>query len=337
LIILGFGFWVLPALMVPFSAKYQRELRWGLGYLPVYLSGFGLMLLATAAVASLHSFTVRLTRSLRLTTTIVSALVGATIFGITYGSNRIVIDRYQVAERYPRAIIEIALRDGLLADVPRGSCLVCAHPFRSWDSPAFYRMHSGKALQVVRPAGFEPDEQLGNRRVEEAFIGYEAAGLPAAYDFRRSNDRQTALRGYEAHFHGIGWPILTPVVEPRFDREPAQVFLIRYEAHSREIGYVVLGQVVTLAADNKSVLAASSDRIRVYVSIPPGHERDSVRITGMWIDAVTLQATGTCSLADGDLKMVGSGDRYRLYELTPTTGRYLDPTSIVATTGATNR
>ena len=76
-------------------------------------------------------------------------------------------------------------------------------------------MHAGLTLQVVRQAGFEPDMQLGNGRIEEAFAGYQVPEACYFYDFRRSNDRGSEFLGYEAQFRGIGWPILAPVMRSR--------------------------------------------------------------------------------------------------------------------------
>jgi hypothetical protein len=44
LLLLGLILWLSPALVIAVSAKYQSELRWGIGYLPRYLSSFGLVL-----------------------------------------------------------------------------------------------------------------------------------------------------------------------------------------------------------------------------------------------------------------------------------------------------
>ncbi len=50
---LGLGLWLLPAPLVALSVKYQRELQWGIGYLPVLIEAFGVALVLTVTVAAL--------------------------------------------------------------------------------------------------------------------------------------------------------------------------------------------------------------------------------------------------------------------------------------------
>jgi hypothetical protein len=47
-LIIGLIIWLAPPLVIAISAKYQGELRWGIGYLPRYLQNFGLVLVTVA-------------------------------------------------------------------------------------------------------------------------------------------------------------------------------------------------------------------------------------------------------------------------------------------------
>lgn len=50
LLVIGLIVWLAPALVISISAKYQTELRWGVGYIPRFLQNFGLAL-ATIGLA----------------------------------------------------------------------------------------------------------------------------------------------------------------------------------------------------------------------------------------------------------------------------------------------
>lgn len=332
LILLGLGLWILPAAIVPFSAKYQRELTWGLGYLPVYISCFGAMMLAVSMILSLCPAGNKLSSRSRFLATFGTALTGVIVCGITYCDNRTVIEKYNMAEHYHRQIIEDALKNGLMRDVPDGSYLVCSSPVRSWDSPAFYRMHAGVTLQVVRQAGFEPDVQLGNGRIEEAFAGYQVPEACHFYDFRRSNHRGSEFLGYEAQFRGIGWPILAPVRGPASMNSHREVFFLRYESQSRGAGYAVLGRLVTMNADNGSIRATCSDKMCLYVAGPTDYTFGEVMVTGSWIDDGTLKAEAPFRLSGKDLKLISTNSHGRLYEMPSIPdGKYIDPGSVSAT------
>jgi len=331
LVLLGLGLWVLPATIVPFSAKYQEELRWGLGYLPVYLSVFGLMMLAVFAVDALCRAAEKIGPRLKIMVMAVTALVGAAMCGITYEGNRLVIQQYNEAEHYPRDLIEQALGHGLIRDVPNGSYLICAQPLRSWDGPAFYRMHSGLTLQVVRPAGFEPDVQLGNRHLEEALAGYRIPGVPTCYDLRRNNGPEPIFLGYEAQYKGIGWPVLVPKVGPKMPGELREAYVLKYEMQREGPGYAVVGRAIAMKADDKTVFAASCDRICVYVADARGRPWDQIRVTGSWMDSATLKTAGSFRFCEQNLRLISAGGQARVYDLPLLTGQYADPTSIVVT------
>ncbi|MBI4963495.1 MAG: hypothetical protein HY913_09485 [Desulfomonile tiedjei] len=336
LILLGLGLWILPAAIVPFSAKYQRELTWGLGYLPVYISCFGVMMVAVFGLVSLYSAAGKLGQRSKFVLTCAIALVGTVVCAITYSDNRTVIEKYNIAEHYHRRIVEDALKNGLLRPVPNGSYLICSPPVRSWDSPAFYRMHSGLTVQVVRPAGFEPDVQLGNNLVETAFAGYQVPGASSFYDFRRKDARNRTFLGYEAQFKGIGWPILAPVVGSTNGKDDTKAFFIRYESKSRGSGYAILGRVVTMKADNRSIQGVSCGGLYVYVAAPRAHSCANVMVTGSWIDDTTLKPGDPFRLTGKDLKLISSGPHGKLYEASFAAGKHLDATSVAATLETTD-
>ncbi len=334
LLLLGICFWLLPGVLISFSGKYQKELTWGLGYLPVYVSSYGTAMLVLAAIVAAYRFAERFRGSARRITVAAIALTGVVMCGITYNSNRMVIQRYNYVEHYHRALIRDAMRGGLMSGVPNGSFMVSSLPILSWDTPAFYRMHSGLTLQVVTPTGFPPDEHLGNMRLEQAFSGYKVAGQEKAYDFVTSPGGSGGSRflGYTVQFRGLDGPIVVRSAARQQDIPDREAFFVKYEAHFRGMGYAVLGRIVAMKADNSDVYTAASSTVRIYVGIPIGYPYRNISVTGNWIDRQTLKPTGPFHFTEKDLDLISSGPRGKLFEIPTSRMQHdIDPKSILAT------
>jgi hypothetical protein len=156
LVWMGLLLWLLPALPISLSPKYQKELVFGLGYLPVYTQYFGVALLFLAAA-------VRWSRRLeRPATARIAAFVVALLIGHTYAANA-ALARFYAWDRGVRDNVEEALAAGLLDDVPDGATLLLDHPHPLWHldevafgtswsrnfSEYFYYLHTGKKIRTI--------------------------------------------------------------------------------------------------------------------------------------------------------------------------------------------
>ncbi len=331
LVLLGTGFWLLPALLVTLSAKYQQELKWGLGYLPVYVSGFGVMMLVLALIMIIYRAVQRSYPRLRTATMVAVAALGVFVAGINYNSNRMVIQKYNFGEHYHRKLIENALHGDLMRFVPEGSYVICGAPVRSWDTPAFFRMHSGLTLQVAQLAGFSPDRELGNLSIKDAFSSYLKQGYLDRYDFTKLNNPYKCFAGYKAQFVGVEGPILRRVVTSDPGDLSRQVFYLRYEAKFDGAGYAVLGRATDLQADNEKISGIVADKLWVYVAIPVGYPYREICFSGTWIDRKTLIPCGTLRLTEKDLREISSNSHGKLFELPIAFDqKRVDPKSITA-------
>jgi hypothetical protein len=335
LLIMGLGFWVLPAPIVTLSAKYQKELTWGLGYLPVYVSGFGLMMLATFLIMQAYTGLTGLGNRARFGILAGIGGIACLVCLINYNNNRIVLRAYNYGEHYHRALIEHALAGGLMQAVPDGSHLICDFPIRSWDSPAFFKMHAGLALEVTKPLGFPPDEHLGVTRAEKAFTAYQVPGSPHTYRFCSSRSGKCTLLNYKADFEGFEGPVLAAEEMPAGDQKSRQAFFLKYEARSQGLGYAVLGRVVSLKADNTNIAALASDRIYIYAGIPLGYPYRSICVAGTWADRDFFRPSKSFQLTEKDLELVQSDAHGKLFKLPRARiPREVDPRSIVVTVTA---
>jgi hypothetical protein len=114
--LLGAGLAVLPVPLIAASAKYQRELAWGWGYLPAFVQAFGVALLLAVLVRAL------LVRAVRMPLA-VAALALFVAADLTAGSNAIVGEALGT-ETASRGVVERAFARGLGRDVPPGATIV---------------------------------------------------------------------------------------------------------------------------------------------------------------------------------------------------------------------
>jgi hypothetical protein len=117
--LLGAGLWVLPGVLMSLSVKYQRELQWGIGYLPVTIECFGFALVATLAVGALLEAVAPRWR-------VAVLVVLAAAFGLTAAVTR--ADNQRLALelapwRESRDVVAAAMRVGIASRIPTGATL----------------------------------------------------------------------------------------------------------------------------------------------------------------------------------------------------------------------
>jgi hypothetical protein len=140
--------WVLPALLVCLSPRYQREIYWGVGQLPVYIECFGLGLLLASLVAFFANQLASRTRWYRAWAILLSFTM-ATVLAISGHINHSIAQRWSFGWYHERVQVEAALMAGLADCVPDGSSLVAAHRYPWWHDvfgAYFYCLNSGKRL-----------------------------------------------------------------------------------------------------------------------------------------------------------------------------------------------
>lgn len=143
LIVLGSCFVVIPGMLTSLSTRYQGQVSWGVGYLPVYISYFGLSMIFTAILSLFYSKIKN--KSIKIISIWLLSILIAVPAVINYFSNYIVVQNLNAFWLYPRSIIEKSLKNGLFNKVTNNSNLV-SESNNPWDQKAFYLMHSGKRL-----------------------------------------------------------------------------------------------------------------------------------------------------------------------------------------------
>ncbi len=325
----GLAIWILPAPIVALSTKYQRELTWGLGYLPAYMSGFGVALIILAAIMSVYDRIAEKRGSVAWFAIGITAAAGCTICGINYRNNVTVVEAYRSAELRPRQIIENAMCCGLLRCVPQSSYLLCDLPIRGWDNPAFFKLHSGLTLQVVKHHGFPEDWQLGNRSVEESFSRFAAPGSKDLFRFDQARMEGAAFTGYNVKFIGLGWPIVT-IAEKKQSPAPRDgVYFLKYGAWSETHGFAVLAKLRSLRGNSHQIDGMASEAVWVYIGTRPLCKGEDIGISGNWVDE-SLNPCGSFLFRLKDVEAV-RGDAHGQVILIPRSRmrNNVDPRSVV--------
>jgi hypothetical protein len=145
---LAIALWVLPGLLVCLSPRYQQEIYWGVGQLPVYIECFGLGLLLASAVAFFANRLLFRTGLYRVWA-ILASLTVATVLAINGHINHRIAQRWGFGWYHERVQVEAALAAGLAEGVPDGSSVIPGHKYPWWHDvfgSYFYSLHAGKRL-----------------------------------------------------------------------------------------------------------------------------------------------------------------------------------------------
>ncbi len=134
---------IMPAALIAMSARYQSEIRWGYGYLPVYYQYFGLAIFIAYAL----TFCAR-----RLSLAVAVSLIFGAYLALNFQMNMTVKARMDALFRQPRESFESAMRAGLMNDVRDGDVV------RLVDAPI--EINGNLIFGAVGKRVFVPDEVM---------------------------------------------------------------------------------------------------------------------------------------------------------------------------------
>jgi hypothetical protein len=267
----------LPGVLVALSPKYQHELSWGTGYLPVYISYFGLMIIIVCTIYKIYGKICNNEKYIFFVS-LVFALIFSLTGSITYASNVSALNELNDAWLYPRIIIENGLKDGLFKFVPEDAVLL-TDPSHLWDQPGFYLMNSGRRLSYIGNSFWEG--YLSDKLPKAAFSGYFSNRL--SYNFSNTDN----------------------------------IFYLRYFSISKREGYAALGKVRELLASRKTLDNVTVSHIYIYIHHDPGRKKhlsvkyfhaNDQRLQGTLINLGETNATLVSSGEDWELYSIDGND-----------------------------
>ncbi len=251
---------ILPGTMMSLSTAYQSFVSWGAGYLPVYISYFGLSMMLSSVVFYLLELFSKKSRNGVIILSLVIAITCSGIGVMNYFNNSTVVDYSNLYWNYPRAIIEDGISNGLMKNVPDGSTLIVDDNY-PWDIKPFYLMHSGKDIKFV-----------GTRGLNYVYVsylqGYKADSYPQSALVSKDGDK------YSYRFNSTD-----------------NIFYLSYNSNSYKDGYAILSDVKDVTLSNDTIYNLTSTYAYVYVSAPYLSETQFggtyVSVSGRWANGDT--------------------------------------------------
>jgi hypothetical protein len=278
--IIGLLVLILPSILISLSSKYQKELYWGVGYLPVYISYFGVAIIIICIILFILIKASSYSKNILLVMIMLIAMVISITGALTYTNNGKVIENLNHEWLYPRLIIEDALNDGLFIFVPDDSILLVDSSNPWWEQPGFYLMHSGVRLRSVESNGFQSKQYLSDKLPKSAFISNNGG----VYHFRFSKSDN--------------------------------VFYLRYGSKSRGDGYAVLGRITDLQASNISLNIVTAYDVYIYAR----WQNDSCPANGVCVEGYWSAKDPTLKyepfkIEEDRLKLISSGKEWKIFSI----------------------
>lgn len=143
--------WWVPALIIGVSARYQGELFWGIGHIPVYVEYFGIMLFAVLLLSFVMSF-LKKEKVRKIFSGVIYVGLGF-VFLLNLQNNREVTELLNQTYKYSRDILDASLTDDFLKEVPEGATLIVENPliYLEYPGTTYISYMAEKDLNVVRP------------------------------------------------------------------------------------------------------------------------------------------------------------------------------------------
>jgi hypothetical protein len=140
LTLMGLNLTITPAILIAITQKYQSMLKIGVGYLPVYLQYFGMACLLLVLLN-------RLARHKKPTLLFFVSAIGSVIVTFSFMLNVYVVQKINVDWKYPRELVQKAMEQGIMKQVPQNSILFSNQPVLDADS--FYQQYANLKLTVI--------------------------------------------------------------------------------------------------------------------------------------------------------------------------------------------
>lgn len=213
-LVVGAALLVLPNVLIALSTKYQTQVYWGVGYLPVYVSYFGAVLIVIGLLDRVLALAGRTHRALLGYAAIGALLV--VVFGYAgvsnYQNNRVDVEWWNRGVWYARELATSAVGRGLLEQVPPGADLVIGGvtSYASWDIPQFYGGVSGRQIGRVMASTDPKGVDLSGTKPTVSATGARVYDLPS--------DSTTYYLSREAAWSGNGFAFVGRVT--RITEEP---------------------------------------------------------------------------------------------------------------------
>ncbi len=297
----------LPGALISLSSKYQKEVIWGVGYIPVYSSYFGLSVVASTSGYWLIEKLVKKHQKLAIILCAIFAMICGAVGTLNFNNNVTTVAKINYSFLYPRTLIEEGMQNGLFRSVHNGAFLIAESDYDldavqdgwnlyRWDRPAFYRMHSGITFKDVLSKGkFLKNEFLSKFAVVQ-------------------HDANTSIEFSDTD----------------------NVYFLYYSSQSNSDGSAVLGRIRSFYGNNDSIhRAISGDTTYIYIRSPFCASKEDVSVQGCFIEKKQSEERCKHFVSSSDsLRLINSGMNWKLYSLEST--QWIDLKSLRVTLAKIN-
>ncbi len=143
---LGFLLIILSTIPIALSKRYQMEVGWGIGYLPVYISYFGT---ASIFIATLFFLRKKIKSNFlsSMLIILISILIGIAGF-LNLQNNKLVVEDLNYIFKHPRDLATASLNSKMADNIPENATLITLNDLY-WDNSNFYSDAAKKRFNVI--------------------------------------------------------------------------------------------------------------------------------------------------------------------------------------------
>ena len=144
----GLSLWLIPALVVSQTVRWQSEVVWGNAYIPVYVEYFGFSLVGLSVILSMRLILLKLKTPIRI------VFGAALVILVTAGSvaassnNRLAVQQYNPGYLWSRQFFERSISRGVFEGLENGDS-VFTPGGQLWFEPAFVAWWKGPRLASI--------------------------------------------------------------------------------------------------------------------------------------------------------------------------------------------
>lgn len=163
---IGIVLTICPAFMISLSAKYQKEIRVGVGYIQVYIQYYGAVFIVIALI--MYAQYKLNARHKQYALHVFMLMVFSGIFMLNVQNNRLVIEQSNVDMHYRRSALIMSLDENILGNVPENSVIFIKDDYNfvlypqvqsdirswaesgyPWKNEALVYMYAKKKMNIV--------------------------------------------------------------------------------------------------------------------------------------------------------------------------------------------
>ena len=332
--LLGIGLLILPNALISLSPRYQAETSWGIGYLPVYLSYFGVALLILATTYGFFRLAASAERPVELAFSAVATLalaMGIGFFAVANNANlgvaflllALVFGLFRLEASARRSVsialatvATLALAVGLayVAVVNRTNNAIAVESANVafWYPRATIAIAAERGLftEVVATSTVAIDDSEPTWDIygqPPFYTGDAGVRVAAQVPFSKAVETIKETPPTSALADGVATYLLTP---------QSSIYYLKYGSAWEGNGYAILGKVRELKVASNGSVSMQLERVRIYMSAAPLSASTPGLLSGSHRQGLASTSPTELGIDPNEMEMVASGSEWSLFGTT---------------------